>query len=266
MTRCTACPSPGLPSSRVGPAAPESATAAGSVSGWRSRSPRASQFALAHRSSEPAALRSRHWPRPAQSPGSSSLDERCTQRFVMGRALPSATASTVLGADHPGVPSRPAARLSIASVPPPSFQAVSLDSAAGHPAADARTRVRHTRCGVVLRDRSARPTPASERSRSSSRGEDVTGQPISAAARLQEHGLTRALRPLDLAPLLHAVAALVRPLASVRTQRGDHRCGAWLSTHLGRPVTPPLGPLESPPQCAATPATGRNRCSGCPAV
>ena len=35
MTRCAACPPPGLPSSRVGPAAPESATAAGPLAGGR---------------------------------------------------------------------------------------------------------------------------------------------------------------------------------------------------------------------------------------
>lgn len=128
----------------------------------------------------------------------------------MVRALFSAAPSTVLNAR---ITRQCVVRPASASAPPPSFHAVSLDSAAGRRAAGSQTPVRPTRSAAALRDRPDRPIPAGEQARSSGRDAEDNGQPISAAARREEQGLALALRPLDRAPLLQAVADIVRPLA-----------------------------------------------------
>ena len=127
----------------------------------------------------------------------------------MVQALPSAAPSTVLNAR---ITRQCAVRPANASAPPPSFHAVALDSAAGRRAAGCQTPVRPTRSAEV-RDRPARPIPAGEQARSSGRDAEDNGQPISAAARREEQGLALALRRLDRAPLLQAVADIVRSLA-----------------------------------------------------
>lgn len=127
----------------------------------------------------------------------------------MVRALPSAAPSTVLNAR---ITRQCAVRPANASAPPPSFHAVALDSAAGRRAAGSQTPVGPTRSAAV-RDRPACPIPAGEQARSRGRDAEDNGQPISAAARREEQGLALALRRLDRAPLLQAVADIVRSLA-----------------------------------------------------